>query len=84
MALSWNEIKDRALAFSKEWGEEEREHAESQSFWNDFFHVFGILDIQKRCKDENIPFFFKQWGGTNKKKNGRLLDGKSYDEMPSL
>jgi protein gp37 len=29
-----------------------------------------------------VPFFFKQWGGFNKKKNGRLLDGKTWDEMP--
>ncbi len=42
MALSWNEIKSRAVAFSKEWEEEQREHAEAQSFWNDFFHIFGI------------------------------------------
>lgn len=42
MALSWNEIKNRAISFSKEWESEEREHAESQSFWNDFFNIFGI------------------------------------------
>jgi len=36
MALSWNEIKSRAIGFSSEWQEEFREHAESQSFWNDF------------------------------------------------
>ena len=35
MALSWNEIKNRAINFSKEWETEQREHAESQSFWND-------------------------------------------------
>ncbi len=37
MALSWNEIKNRAINFSKEW-----ESAESQSFWNEFFNIFGI------------------------------------------
>lgn len=42
MALSWNEIKDRALKFTKEWEGESRERAEKDSFWNDFFHVFGI------------------------------------------
>jgi hypothetical protein len=42
MALSWNEIKNRAINFSKEWETEEKEHAESQSFWNDFFNIFGI------------------------------------------
>lgn len=42
MALSWNEIKDRALKFSKEWDGESRERAEKDTFWNDFFNVFGI------------------------------------------
>ena len=42
MPLSWNEIKSRALAFSKDWQDEASEHAEAQSFWNDFFHIFGI------------------------------------------
>lgn len=42
MPLSWNEIKTRALAFSKEWQDEASEHAEAQSFWNAFFHIFGI------------------------------------------
>jgi type I restriction-modification system DNA methylase subunit len=42
MALSWNEIKARAIAFSKEWEQAANERAEAQSFWNDFFEVFGI------------------------------------------
>ncbi|OFW18613.1 MAG: methylase [Acidobacteria bacterium RIFCSPLOWO2_02_FULL_65_29] len=42
MPLSWNEIRDRALAFSREWADASSERAESQSFWNAFFHVFGI------------------------------------------
>ncbi len=42
MALSWNEIKDRALIFAKEWKGESRERAEKDTFWNDFFNVFGI------------------------------------------
>lgn len=42
MPLSLNEIKDRALAFSREWEGEQVERAEAQSFWNDFFTVFGI------------------------------------------
>jgi hypothetical protein len=40
--LSWNEIRHRAIGFSKEWTYEKREHAEKQSFWNEFFEVFGI------------------------------------------
>jgi len=41
-----------------------------------------VLDIQKQCKKAEVPFFFKQWGGKNKKKAGRLLKGKTWDEMP--
>ena len=42
MPLSLNEIKDRALAFSREWEGEKAERAEAQTFWNEFFNVFGI------------------------------------------
>ena len=42
MPLSWNEIKSRALQFSKEWENESNEDAEAKSFWDDFFNNFGI------------------------------------------
>lgn len=41
-----------------------------------------VLDIRCQCQAANVPFFFKQWGGVNKKKFGRLLEGKYYNEMP--
>jgi len=41
-----------------------------------------VENILSQCRENNVPFFFKQWGGVNKKKNGRLLNGKIYDEMP--
>jgi len=41
-----------------------------------------VLDIRDQCTTANVPFFFKQWGGTNKKKAGRLLQGRTWDEMP--
>ena len=41
-----------------------------------------VVDIQKQCAMTRVPFFFKQWGGRNKKANGRILNGKTYDEMP--
>lgn len=41
-----------------------------------------VLEIKDQCIDQKVPFFFKQWGGTNKKKNGRLLDGREWNEMP--
>lgn len=40
------------------------------------------LDIMEQCQRSNTAFFFKQWGGTNKKKTGRVLNGRTYDEMP--
>jgi protein gp37 len=43
-----------------------------------------VEPIFETCRDFNIPFFFKQWGGTNKKKTGRLLHGQIYDERPEL
>ncbi len=39
-------------------------------------------DIRDRCRKAAVPFFFKQWGGVNKKKAGRLLDGRTWDERP--
>ncbi len=41
-----------------------------------------VFDIKDQCERANIPFFFKQWGGINKKKSGRLLDGRTWNEMP--
>ena len=38
--------------------------------------------VRDECANAGIPFFFKQWGGTQKKKAGRLLDGRTYDDMP--
>lgn len=43
-----------------------------------------VLDIKNQCNNQEVPFFFKQWGGVNKKKNGRLLHGKTWDEMPMV
>jgi hypothetical protein len=42
MPLSWNEIKDRALAFSREYVQETSEDGEAKTFWDDFFHIFGV------------------------------------------
>ncbi|MEX0642618.1 MAG: DNA methyltransferase [Pirellulales bacterium] len=42
MPISWNEIRSRAVAFSKEWAAEHREDAEAKTFWDDFFKVFGL------------------------------------------
>lgn len=43
-----------------------------------------VLDIQEQCEQNGVAFFFKQWGGKNKKAAGRILNGRTYDEMPEL
>jgi len=42
MPLPWPEIRDKAIAFSREWQDAESEQAEAQTFWNEFFAVFGV------------------------------------------
>ena len=42
-----------------------------------------VLDIQQQCGRSHVPFFFKQWGGRNKKRAGRTVKGRTWDEMPT-
>ena len=42
-----------------------------------------VDEIEVMCRRSGTAFFFKQWGGKNKKAAGRILDGKTYDEMPA-
>ena len=42
------------------------------------------IHIRNRCLDADVPFFFKQWGGVNKKKNGRRLAGRIWDQIPHV
>jgi len=41
-----------------------------------------VVDIHRQCKENQVPFFFKQWGGVNRKKMGRQLEGRTWDELP--
>ena len=43
-----------------------------------------VLNIKNQCEQQEVIFYFKQWGGANKKKTGRLLLGKTWDEMPVM
>jgi protein gp37 len=43
-----------------------------------------VRDILRQCRTNRVPFFFKQWGGVQKKKTGRQLRGKTYDEFPVI
>jgi len=84
MALSWNEIKDRALQFTKEWEGESRERAEKDTFWNEFFNVFGISRRRLATFEEPVKklndkqgFIDLFWKGTllvEHKSKGKDLD----------
>ena len=84
MALSWNEIKDRALKFTKEWEGETRERAEKDTFWNDFFYIFGITRRRLATFEEPVKklnnkqgFIDLFWKGTllvEHKSKGKSLD----------
>jgi protein gp37 len=41
-----------------------------------------VMDIRDQCLAANVPFFFKQWGGIFKSRNGRMLEGRTWDQMP--
>jgi len=57
-------------------GESGRKARPIQEWW--------VWDIRQQCSEQGVAFFFKQWGGVNKKKTGRELGGRTYDEMPVL
>jgi len=41
-----------------------------------------VLEVRGECQVARVPFFFKQWGGVRKKRAGRLLEGRTWDELP--
>ena len=97
MALSWNEIRSRALAFSQEYRDATRENAESQSFYNDFFNVFGISRRRVAsfeapakklgAKRGRIDLFWKGTLLAEQKSAGLDLEaayGQALDYFPSL
>jgi protein gp37 len=43
-----------------------------------------VTDIRDQCRRARVAFFFKQWGGKNKKRAGRILEGRTWDEMPNV
>jgi len=97
MPLSWNEIKQRAIAFSKEWETETSEKSESQSFWNEFFNVFGIsrrrvgsFELPIKKADNKQGFIDLLWKGmilVEHKSRGKDLDKatqQAKDYFPNL
>jgi protein gp37 len=43
-----------------------------------------VTDLRDQCRRAHVPFFFKQWGGKNKHKSGRVLEGRTWDQMPRV
>ncbi len=73
MALSWNEIKDRALRFSKEWESQSRERAEKDTFWNEFFDIFGISRRRVATFEEPVKKLNDNYGFIDLFWKGKLL-----------
>jgi hypothetical protein len=97
MPLSWNEIKDRALKFSHEWGDESSEDAEAKSFWDAFFTVFGVSRRRVATFEEPVKksdghggFIDLLWKGillVEHKSRGKNLDRafqQAKDYFPGL
>ena len=71
--LSWNEIKSRAIAFSREHKDSRSESGNSQSFWNDFFDIFGIKRRTVASFEEPVKKLSGTWGKIDLFWPGRLL-----------
>jgi len=73
MPLSWNEIRHRAIVFSKEWKGVTREAAERQTFWNEFFNVFGVRRRTVATFEEPVKKLSGDWGFIDLFWPGKLL-----------
>lgn len=73
MPLSWNEIRTRAVVFSKEWAGETREHAEAKTFWDQFFDVFGQTRRQLASYEEPVKKLSGNYGFIDLFWKGMLL-----------
>ncbi len=73
MPLSWNEIRNNALAFSNEWAGESREHAEAKTFWDEFFAVFGLKRRQVASFEEPVKNIRGAYGFIDLFWKGQLL-----------
>ena len=89
MPLSWNEIKSRSIAFSKQWEDESSEDAEAKSFWDGFFNIFGIsrrrvasFEAPVKKLGDRLGFIDLFWKGmllVEHKSRGKRLD-RAYEQ----
>src|SRR5262245_22868538 len=73
MPLSWNEIRTKAIAFAREWATESRESAERQTFWNEFFAVFGVKRRTVASFEEPVKKISGTWGSIDLFWKGKVL-----------
>ncbi len=73
MPLSWNEIRANAIAFARDWAGEARESAERQTFWNEFFAVFGVKRRVVASFEEPVKKLSGTWGAIDLFWKGKLL-----------
>ncbi len=88
MPISWNEIRNNAIAFSKDWAGVASEKSEAKSFWDDFFKVFGIKRRTVASFEEPVKNLAGHWGFIDLFWKGTLLVehkslGKSLDRAQS-
>lgn len=85
MSLSWNEIRKRAIEFSNEWKDENRERAEAQTFWNAFFNVFGRVRRVDALFEKTVRKLGNKRGSIDLFWEGKLIvehksEGESLDK----
>ena len=79
--LSWNEVRDRAIRFSREHAGDRSESAEKQTFWNDFFNVFGLRRASLASFEANVVNLKGNKGAIDLLWRGKLLvEHKSFGE----
>ena len=88
MPLSWNEIRHNAIAFARDWANESREQAERQTFWNEFFGVFGVKRRVVASFEEPVKKLSGSWGAIDLFWKAKLLvehktRGESLDKARS-
>jgi hypothetical protein len=71
--LSWNEIRDRSIAFAREWQDAKSERAEAQSFWNEFFNVFGVPRRRVATFEEPVKLLGEKRGSIDAFWKGMLV-----------
>jgi len=79
--ISWNEVRDRAIRFSREHAGDRSERAEKQTFWNDFFQVFGLRRASIASFEENVKNLKGNTSSIDLLWRGKLLvEHKSFGE----